>query len=105
MERPNLDYIIKLSGNEEVIRVKLINVLKYELPLEIDAYYVSVHLNKMMQAAACVHKLKHKIGILGLEKSYYIAEEYENDLVKNEKKLQIEFESILNLIHDFVNSL
>jgi hypothetical protein len=26
-----------------------------------------------------VHKLKHKISILGLEKSYYIAEEYESD--------------------------
>ena len=105
MEQPNIDYIIKLSGNQEIIKQKLINVLKYELPLEIDAYNVSMHLNKMKQSASCVHKLKHKIGILGLEESYHIAEEYENQLTKNEKKLQSEFEKILILIQNFVNYL
>ena len=105
MEQPNIEYIIKLSGNEEIVKQKLINVLKYELPLEIEAYYVSIRLNKMKQTAFCVHKLKHKIGILGLEQSYYIGEEYENQLIKNEKKLQIEFEKILSLIQNFVNYL
>jgi hypothetical protein len=33
-----------------------------------------------LDAAQSVHKLKHKISILGLEKSYYIVEEYESDL-------------------------
>jgi hypothetical protein len=42
-----------------------------------------------------VHKLKHKISILGLEKSYYIAEEYENNLNDSLIILQIEFEAIL----------
>lgn len=105
MEQPNIEYIIKLSGNEEIVKLKLINVLKYELPLEVDAYFVSIHLNKMKQAASCVHKLKHKIGILGLEESYYIAEEYESQLVENRKYLQIEFEKILIIMQNFVNCL
>ena len=34
-----------------------------------------------------LHKLKHKIGILGLEESYNMAEEYEKQLKKNKKIL------------------
>ncbi|MGL2965814.1 Hpt domain-containing protein [Flavobacterium sp. XGLA_31] len=105
MEQPNLDYILKLSGNDETIKRKLIDTLKYELPLEIDAYYLSIHLNKWKQAASCVHKLKHKIGILGLEESYYIAEDYEKELIKSGKKLQAEFENRLTLMQNFVNRL
>jgi hypothetical protein len=105
MEQPNLDYILKLSGTNELVKSKLINTMKFELPLEIDAYYLSIRLNKTTQAAACVHKLKNKIGILGLEEGYHIAEEYENHLKNREKKLQLEFENILNLMQIFVNSL
>lgn len=105
MEQPNLDYIIKLAANDERVKTKLIDTMKFELPMEIDAYYVSVHLKKTTQAAACVHKLKNKIGILGLEEGYHIAEEYENQLKNREKKLQIEFENILTLMQNFVNSL
>lgn len=105
MEQPNLDYIIKLAANDERVKTKLIDTMKFELPMEIDAYYVSVHLKKTIQAAACVHKLKNKIGILGLEEGYHIAEEYENQLKNREKKLQIEFENILTLMQNFVNSL
>jgi hypothetical protein len=105
MEQPNLDYILKLSGSNELVKSKLINTMKFELPLEIDAYYLSLRLNKTAQAAACVHKLKNKIGILGLEEGYHIAEEYENQLKNREKKLHIEFENILTLMQLFVNSL
>ncbi|MFM2213204.1 MAG: hypothetical protein RL427_467 [Bacteroidota bacterium] len=105
MEQPNLDYILKLSANDERVKSKLINTMKFELPLEIDAYFVSIHLKKTAQAAACVHKLKNKIGILGLEEGYHIAEEYENQLKNREKKLQVEFENILTLMQNFVNSL
>ena len=105
MEQPNIDYILKLSANDERVKTKLIDTMKFELPMEIDAYLVSVHLKKTTQAAACVHKLKNKIGILGLEEGYHIAEEYENQLKNREKKLQIEFENILTLMQNFVNSL
>lgn len=105
MEQPNLEYILKLSGSNEAVKSKLIDTLKFELPLEIDAYDLSMRLHKTAQAAACVHKLKNKIGILGLEEGYHIAEAYENQLKNREKKSQIEFENILTLMQNFVNSL
>jgi hypothetical protein len=49
MEEPNIKYILKLSGNDESVRLKLINVLKYELPLEIEAYYATINQNQLQQ--------------------------------------------------------
>ncbi|MBC7522918.1 MAG: Hpt domain-containing protein [Flavobacterium sp.] len=105
MELPNIEYIIKLSGNDESVKDKLISVLKYELPLEITAYYNSILLNDNNQTIFCVHKLKHKIGILGLDKGYYIAEEYENQLKENTNKMQNTFEKIIISIQNFVDFL
>ena len=35
MEEPNIEYILKLAQGEEIIKLKLIKVLQYELPIEI----------------------------------------------------------------------
>jgi hypothetical protein len=105
MEVPNIDYIKKMSGDDETIKLKLISILKFELPLEIDAYYNSIQQKKMEQTAACVHKLKHKIGLLGLEEGYCLAEKYENQLAKNNTLSQIEFEYVLTSMQNFVNCL
>ena len=45
-------------------------------------------------AAESVHKLKHKISILGLNKSYYIAEKFEDNLKDNSTELQSDFDAI-----------
>jgi hypothetical protein len=55
--------------------------------------------------AQSVHKLKHKISILGLEKSCYLAEEYESNLKNNSTNLHSDFESILKNMQDFINLL
>jgi hypothetical protein len=105
MENPNIDYIIKLSRNDEGVKQKFINILKFELPIEIDAYYVSLHLHKREQTAECIHKLKNKIAILGLEKNYHDADDYEKSIRNGGNKLQIEFEKTLTLMQNFVNLL
>lgn len=105
MEEPNIEYINKLSRNEEVIKQKFINILKFELPIEIDAYYVSLHLKRWPQTVQCIHKLKNKIAILGLENSYHLADEYEKSEQNSRKKLQIAFEKTLTLMQQFVNCL
>jgi hypothetical protein len=105
MEHPNIEYILKLSRNDAAIRQKFISILKFELPLEIDAYYLSLHLKKWSQTVGCIHKLKNKIGILGLEKMYYLADEYEKSEQNSRKDLQIEFEKTLTLMQHFVNCL
>ncbi len=105
MEEPNIEYILKLSRNEDAIKQRFINILKFELPIEIDAYYMSLHLNKWSQTMSCIHKLKNKIAILGLENSYHLADEYEKSNPNSRKDLQIEFEKTLTLMQHFVNCL
>ncbi|WP_264520555.1 Hpt domain-containing protein [Flavobacterium sp. N1994] len=105
MEKPNIDYINKLSRNEEAVKEKFIAILKFEIPIEIDTYFVSLQNNKWNDTKESIHKLKNKIGILGLENSYHLADEYEKSNQNNRKKLQIAFEETLILIQQFVSCL
>jgi HPt (histidine-containing phosphotransfer) domain-containing protein len=105
MEQPNNNYIEKLSGDDANFKAKMIAILKRELPEEIALYRNYLKNNDLAEAAQCVHKLKHKISILGLEKSYYLAEEFE-ELLKNKNTLLHEqFEVILNVMQEFVAEL
>lgn len=105
MEQPNLKYIDKLSGDNIEFRTKLIGILKKELPEEVEKYFQDMKNIDFSYAAQSVHKLKHKISILGLEKSYYIAEEYEDNLIEGTTILKLEFETILKSMQDFVDCL
>jgi HPt (histidine-containing phosphotransfer) domain-containing protein len=105
MEQPNLTYINDLSGDNLEFRAKLIGILKKELPEEINCYSQQMANTIYFEAAQSVHKLKHKISILGLEKSYYIAEKFEANLNNNSTGLQADFENILKIMQEFVNRL
>ncbi len=105
MEQPNSEYINQLSGDNEEFKAKVIGILKRELPEEVAFYENQIQSKNYKLAAESVHKLKHKVSILGLEKSYYIAEEYEDNLKEQSTELQSEFESILKAMQDFVDTL
>ncbi|MEN2399327.1 Hpt domain-containing protein [Flavobacterium sp. MC2016-06] len=105
MEQPNLTYIDQISGDDDEFKKKIITIIQKELPLEIAAYHKSLESQNYKNAAEYVHKLKHKISIFGLEKGYDITNEYETDLFNGIIKSPNEFESILQLIQRFVNSL
>tara|TARA_R110000868_G_scaffold170999_1_gene406450 strand:+ start:505 stop:822 length:318 start_codon:yes stop_codon:yes gene_type:complete len=105
MEQPNLNYINELSGDNLEFKNKIIRILKKELPEEIIVYDGEFKKGNYLLVAQSVHKLKHKISILGLEKSYYIAEEYENNLKKNSTDLNADFENILKSMEEFVDHL
>ncbi|MDI1317740.1 Hpt domain-containing protein [Flavobacterium sp.] len=70
-EQPNLEYIDKLADGDEVIRERLISVLKQEFPEEFALYRKHILNSNYRQAAESVHKIRHKIGLLGLEIRYY----------------------------------
>jgi hypothetical protein len=105
MEQPNLDYINDLAGDDEAFRAKLIATIKAELPGEITAYETSYNNADYLATAGHVHKLKHKISILGLEKSYYLAAEFEDELKNNQTSLAAEFEKVLLTIKNFAAGL
>jgi HPt (histidine-containing phosphotransfer) domain-containing protein len=105
MENPNLEYINQLSAGNKDFEVKIISILKTELPQEIQIYKDAIVSEHYKIAADCVHKLKHKISFLGLVEGYAVAEKYENALKVGQIDMKIEFEDILNKIQDFVVTL
>ena len=102
MEEANLNYINELSGGNLEFKNKLIGVLRAELPEEIKTYEYFKSRADYPQMYQSVHKLKHKISILGLEKSYYIAEKFESNLKNSSTELQSDFEEILTKMQQFV---
>jgi HPt (histidine-containing phosphotransfer) domain-containing protein len=105
MEQPNLLYIDSLSGDDLEFKAKLVATLKRELPIEVIRYKENISENDFIQTAAIVHKLKHKISIMGMEKSYYLAEEFEDNLKNQSAALKPEFDKVLALMEEFAASL
>jgi len=105
MEKPNLNYIKNMSQGDKEFENKLLDIIKKELPEEITTYEKNLFSKKYELAAGNVHKIKHKISILGLMESYKIAEEFENDLLEGSLKLQDDFDQILKTMSDFINKL
>lgn len=105
MEAPNLSYINNLSGGDLEFEKKIIEIIQKEFPEEVKIYETFVSENNFKDTAEIVHKIKHKISILGLEKSYEIAVEFEKNLLNESKVLQEEFETILTSMTNFINRL
>lgn len=105
MEQPNLSYVKNLSGGDKAFEAKLIEVMQSEFPIEKAIYIKNVEAKKYKETAENVHKLKHKISILGLEKSYEIAAEFEKNLKEGSNLLKDEFESILKTITNYLTTL
>lgn len=105
MEEPNLNYIQELALGDESFEQKLIDIIKVELPEEIDDYNLKLNKGQFIMASESVHKLKHKISILGLEKSYYLASDFEESLKMESLERREEFEKVLSLMTNFVNAL
>ena len=98
MEQPNLSYINDITRGDSVIKKTLIEVIKTEFPEEKKAYYESLQEKTYKKIEENVHKLKHKISILGLVKSYEVANEYEHNLREESLKGVEDFENILMVI-------
>jgi hypothetical protein len=105
MEQPNLNYINSLSDNDKAFEKKLLNIIQTEFPLEKQTYVDCVNSKNHKLTAEIVHKLKHKISILGLEKSYETAVAFEHNLLEGNFTLQNEFEAILTIITNYLKKL
>ncbi|WP_046743379.1 Hpt domain-containing protein [Kordia zhangzhouensis] len=104
MEQPNLHYIEQLARGDESVRKTLIDVILTEFPEEQKEYYESLKKKDYKKIEENVHKLKHKISILGLEKSYELANSYEHNLREKSLKGQQDFEQILRSITTYLKT-
>lgn len=105
MRGPNLDFIDELSAGDSTFKKKLISIIKAEIPTEILAYRSSIENLDYSQAAAHVHKLKHKISILAMTDSYETAVAYEENLRDGNKVGEELFDKILVSISKFIDDL
>lgn len=103
MPTPNFNYIKQLSQGDEAFEASLLNVIKHELPDETRAFEEYFSKGQYVKAAEEVHKIKHKVSLLGMEKSYLIAEEFEENLRHTRTHLYQEFKGILKKIVTFLD--
>ncbi|WPY97709.1 Hpt domain-containing protein [Christiangramia sp. OXR-203] len=101
-ENPNLNYLYRLSGGDKEFENKLLDIVKKEFPEEEAVYQENIKQSNFLDAASNVHKLKHKISILGLEEGYRFAEIYEEELRKNDPKKHNSFTEILQTMGDYI---
>ncbi|PKH51540.1 histidine kinase [Tenacibaculum sp. Bg11-29] len=105
MEKPNLEYVAKLANGDESVSKMLIDVIKTEFPEEKKDYYDSLKNKNYKKIEENVHRLKHKISILGLEKSYKIANEFEHNLRELSLDKVEDFEKILIVISVYLKTI
>lgn len=104
METPNLNYIKELSGGDKAFEQKIISVLKKEFPVELKRFLVHFEEKNYKKSAEDVHKLKHKISILGLGKGYQVAVAFENELKLETHNLYDSFMNIMDQIKLFLRN-
>jgi HPt (histidine-containing phosphotransfer) domain-containing protein len=105
METPNLNYLDELARGDQDLINQLIEVLKTEFPDEKQDYYSSLESKDYKLIAENVHRIKHKISILGLETAYKLANDYENELRESNLDKKDAFENILVVVSDYLKTI
>lgn len=105
MESPNLEYLDALAGDDAEFKANFIAIVKEEFPEESSLYYRHLEQNELKAASEDVHKLKHKINILGLNTSYEFAARYEEDLREGKTAMQADFAAILSTIENYIKNI
>lgn len=101
-EEPNLINLIQLSDGDDAIKSNLWLVLKEEFTKEVEDYNLKITENNFLLASGIVHKIRHKIGFLGMQDAYDLSYQYQQNLELNSTDLKADFELILNTINEFI---
>ncbi|MAU16983.1 MAG: histidine kinase [Muricauda sp.] len=104
-ETPNLEYVDKLAEGDEAFRQKFIAILKEELPKEKIEYHDTIKSSLLQEASEHVHKIKHKLNVLGMHNAYTMAVQHENELRNGEQSFKEEFLSILNDVEHYLKTI
>jgi hypothetical protein len=105
MEHPNLSYIKKLSKGDVAFEKDILDIVKEELQSEINNYHQYFKENNLLKAKIFVHRIKHKMSILGLNKSYEITNTFENSFKNTELEHQEYFESMLPIMINYLKTV
>ena len=104
-EVPNLKYVDKLAGDDIRFRQKFIDILKKEFPAEQEEYKNNIVNMNYIEASENVHKIKHKLNILGLDESHSLAVRYEFELRNGANSLEKQFQGILKKVENYLKTI
>ncbi|TKD66563.1 Hpt domain-containing protein [Flavobacterium sp. ASW18X] len=105
MEQPNIKYIEDVAGSDADFKANFIQILKMEFPDEFVHYKNMYAAKNHIETAAIVHKLKHKLNIVGLQDGYRMAVTYEEELKKGKDAMHTDFLPILEVAGAFISTL
>lgn len=105
MEEPNLDFFEKLAKGDNAFMARLVKALKEDFNEDEAGYIAALETRDFDSMVYRVHRIKHKAGILGLEKNYILAGNYENDLKQKNLNLETDFQNTLEMISRFLKAL
>lgn len=101
-DQPNMSYVHQLSGGDRDLEKQLFEVVRKELPQEVAAFNREIQTKNFEKAAMDVHKIKHKVMLLGVAEYYYFAEAYEEELRVGINRHEDEFRRLINILQMFV---
>lgn len=102
LELPSLSYLKFLSNGNKNFAIKLLQILKDELPEELDSYNKALKSKNHFRAAEIVHKINHKIAFFQMEQSSLLATEHELALREGKLNYQEYFLGIVTKILKFI---
>ncbi len=102
MEQPNLSVIKEISGDDIEFQNSILDIIKIEFPSEVISFKENFKANNLVEAANNVHKIKHKISLLGLHKGLELASEFEILLKEGNTTLHQNFLDVLDKIHVYL---
>ena len=104
MEKPNLSLIKEISGNDIEFENNILDIIKLEFPEEVKLFKTNFEEKNYLEASNNIHKIKHKISLLGLEKGLETASAYEIALKQGNIELHDNFIEILDKIHVYLSN-
>lgn len=102
MEQPSLSFIKQISGDDRVFENDILAIIKEEFPDEVELFNSNFKQEKYTEAANNVHKIKHKISLLGLERGLETASKFEAALKEGNIELHNKFLEILDKIRIYL---
>jgi hypothetical protein len=98
MELPNLTFIKEIAEDDIAFQNSILDIIKKEFPAEVESFNKNFAGKNYLEASKDVHKLKHKISLLGLKEGLVKASQFEKDFLENNIELHGDFVEILNKI-------
>ncbi|QOD59497.1 Hpt domain-containing protein [Polaribacter haliotis] len=103
MEKPNLNYIQQISGGDKDFETSMLTILKDEFPKELSSIKKNFEEKDYKQLSFNIHKIKHKISMFGMEKSFDLASKVELEIKNKHSEQYANLITILERINVYLN--